>query len=105
MVTLGISGERGRLRVDAFDGRRYLWGTPGLAIVASLADDWGRYRTPAGRAAYFSLSFAIPFLVEIHDAATSGAGAPDIHANSKKRRLAVVADQPERPAPADTSAD
>jgi hypothetical protein len=56
-VTLGISGARGRLRVDAFDGRRYRWGTPGLAIVASLADDWGRYRTPAGRAAYFCLAF------------------------------------------------
>ena len=59
-VTLGISGTRGKLRVDAYDGRSYRWGTPGLAIVASLADDWGRYRTPSGRAAYFTLLFAIP---------------------------------------------
>jgi hypothetical protein len=105
MVTLGISGERGRLRVDAFDGRRYRWGTPGLAIVASLADDWGRYRTPAGRAAYFTLNFGIPFFAEIHDAAASDASASDPLDNSKRRPLTLVTDQPERPAPADTSAD
>jgi len=63
-VTLGISGTRGRLRVDAFDGRGYRWGTPGLAIVASLADDWGRYRTPGGRAAYFTLLFVTPLVPE-----------------------------------------
>ncbi|HEX3960750.1 MAG TPA: hypothetical protein VHZ03_29710 [Trebonia sp.] len=57
-VTLGISGSGGRLRVDAYDGRRYRWGTPGLAIVASLTDEWGRYRTPGGRAAYFCLAFS-----------------------------------------------
>jgi hypothetical protein len=105
MVTLGISGERGRLRVDAFDGRRFRWGTPGLAIVASLADDWGRYRTPAGRAAYFTLNFGIPFFAEIHDAAASDAELLQSSDNSKKRPLTVVPDQPERPASADTSAD
>jgi hypothetical protein len=61
-VTLGISGSHGRLRVDAYDGRHYRWGTPGLAIVASLAADWGRYRTPGGRAAYFCLAFSPPGL-------------------------------------------
>jgi hypothetical protein len=71
MVTLGVSGSRGRLRVDAFDGRRYRYGTPGLAIVASLADDWGRYRTPGGRAAYFCLSFSVPFFAEISGTAAS----------------------------------
>ena len=59
-VTLGISGSDDRLRVDAYDGRRYRWGTPGLAIVAGLADGWGRYRTPGGRAAYFCLAFSSP---------------------------------------------
>ena len=63
-VTLGLSGTHGRLRVDAYDGRGYRWGTPGLAIVASLADDWGRYRTPGGRAAYFTLLFATPLAPE-----------------------------------------
>jgi hypothetical protein len=105
MVTLGISGERGRLRVDGYDGRRYRWGTPGLAIVASLADDWGRYRTPAGRAAYFTLNFGIPFFAEIHDAAAGAAGDAQSSDNSKKPLLAVVADQPERRPAADTSAD
>jgi len=105
MVTIGINAERGRLRVDAFDGRRYRWGTPGLAIVASLADDWGRYRTPGGRAAYFTLNFGIPFLAEIHDAVSSDATAAPAANNSNKRALRLVADQPERPASADTSAD
>jgi hypothetical protein len=59
-VTLGIRGSHGRLRVDAYDGHRYRWGTPGLAIVASMTDDWGRYRTPGGRAAYFCLAFPPP---------------------------------------------
>jgi hypothetical protein len=59
-VTLGISGSDDRLRVDAYDGRRYRWGTPGLAIVASLTEDWGRYRTPGGRAAFFCLAFSSP---------------------------------------------
>ena len=63
-VTLGLSGTHGRLRVDAYDGRGYRWGTPGLAIVASLADDWGRYRTPGGRAAYFTLLFVSPLAPE-----------------------------------------
>ena len=76
MMTLGISAARGRLRVDAYDGRRYRYGTPGLAIVASLADDWGRYRTPGGRAAYFTLRFGIPFFSEIHDAAANVADLP-----------------------------
>jgi len=76
MVTLGISAARGRLRVDAYDGRRYRYGTPGLAIVASLADDWGRYRTPGGRAAYFTLRFGIPFYAEIHDGAACAADLP-----------------------------
>jgi hypothetical protein len=91
MVTLGISAERGRLRVDAYDGRRYRYGTPGLAIVASLADDWGRYRTPGGRAAYFTLRFGIPFFSEISGAAAAAAALP--------RRV------PLRVLPAHTSAD
>jgi hypothetical protein len=30
---------------------------PGVVLVASLSDDWGRYRTPDGEAAYFTLAF------------------------------------------------
>jgi hypothetical protein len=30
---------------------------PGVILVATLADEWGRYRTPEGEAAYFTLTF------------------------------------------------
>ena len=36
--------------VDAEAGR-------GLMLVASLSTDWGHYRTPAGKAVYFTLAF------------------------------------------------
>jgi hypothetical protein len=96
-ATLGISAEYGRLRVDAYDGRPYRYGTPGLAIVASLADDWGRYRTPGGRAAYFTLKFGIPFFAQISGAA-AGIGLPGGLAGLPAR-------VPLRLLPADTSAD
>jgi hypothetical protein len=31
---------------------------PGVLLVATLAQEWGRYRTPDGEAAYFTLAFA-----------------------------------------------
>jgi hypothetical protein len=62
-LSLGISAWRGMLRVDVYDGRRSL-PARGYEIVASLADDWGIYRTPAGRAVFFTLRFP-------------GAAAPD----------------------------
>jgi hypothetical protein len=55
-LSLGISAGRGRLRVDVYDGRRSL-PARGYEIVASLADDWGIYRTPEGRAVYFMIAF------------------------------------------------
>jgi hypothetical protein len=55
-LSLGISAGRGMLRVDVYDGRRSL-PPRGYEIVASLADDWGIYRTPAGRAVYFTIAF------------------------------------------------
>jgi hypothetical protein len=55
-LSLGISAWRGMLRVDVYDGRRSL-PARGYEIVASLADDWGTYRTPAGRAVFFTLCF------------------------------------------------
>ena len=30
---------------------------PGVVLVATLSDEWGRYRTPDGEAAYFTLAF------------------------------------------------
>jgi anti-sigma regulatory factor (Ser/Thr protein kinase) len=66
-VTLAVSCSRGQLRVDVHDtccswpeavdacadaetGR-------GLMLVATLSADWGFYRTPAGKAVYFTLDF------------------------------------------------
>ena len=56
-LALGVSCSRGALRVDLYDGRRSL-PARGYEIVASMADDWGIYRTPAGRAVYFTIAFA-----------------------------------------------
>jgi anti-sigma regulatory factor (Ser/Thr protein kinase) len=66
-VMLVITCARGKLRVDVHDtscavpmpvdapadaeaGR-------GLMLVASLSTEWGFYRTPAGKAVYFTLAF------------------------------------------------
>jgi hypothetical protein len=66
-VTVAIRCARGRLRVDVYDsarsgalpadGARDGEARPGLALVALLADEWGVFRTPAGRAVYFTLAF------------------------------------------------
>ena len=66
-ITVAIRSSRGQLRVDVYDSARSplaLAGAPGdrdpvpgLALVALLADDWGVFRTPAGRAVYFALTF------------------------------------------------
>ena len=66
-VMLVISCSRGQLRVDVHDTSRswpVLADTPadaetgrGLMLVATLSADWGVYRTPAGKAVYFTLAF------------------------------------------------
>ncbi len=66
-VTLGIRCSRDRLRVDVYDTSRsfpVVTDAPvdaetgrGLMLVASLAAEWGFYRTPAGKAVYFTLMF------------------------------------------------
>jgi len=64
-ITLAIRCAAGRLRVDVYDtshalpvvldaGASAATG-PGLALVATLADEWGTFRTPAGMAVYFAL--------------------------------------------------
>lgn len=64
-VTLAIRCTRGRLRVDVHDtvpALPVLAEAPadaeagrGLLLVSTLSDDWGAYRTPAGKAVYFTL--------------------------------------------------
>ena len=67
IVMLAITCSRGQLRVDVHDTSRAL---PmlidaaadtetgrGLMLVATLSAEWGSYRTPDGKAVYFTLAF------------------------------------------------
>ena len=64
---LVIDCTRGQLRVDVHDtsgSMPVLLDAPadaesgrGLMLVATLSTDWGFYRTPAGKAVYFTLGF------------------------------------------------
>ena len=66
-VTLAIRCSRSHLRIDVYDQSRYRpvgandlvdAGTGrGLVLVAALSADWGSFRTPAGKAMYFTLAF------------------------------------------------
>lgn len=65
MLTITCSG--GQLRVDVHDTSRCLpmlvdasaddEAGRGLMLVTTLSDEWGFYRTPAGKAVYFTLAF------------------------------------------------
>ena len=66
-VMLTIASSRGRLRVDVHDTSCSLPAVAevpadaetgrGLLLVETLSDEWGFYRTPAGKAVYFTLAF------------------------------------------------
>jgi hypothetical protein len=65
-VTVAIRCSSGRLRVDVYDTARSLPVTlepaemetgSGLVLMSTLASDWGYFRTPAGKAVYFTLDF------------------------------------------------
>ncbi|HUB22148.1 MAG TPA: ATP-binding protein [Streptosporangiaceae bacterium] len=69
-ITLAVRCARGHLRIDVYDSSRYAPAavdTPGhipgdaqaasgLVLVAALSADWGSFRTPAGKAMYFTLA-------------------------------------------------
>jgi anti-sigma regulatory factor (Ser/Thr protein kinase) len=75
-ITLVITCAYGQLHVDVHDTSCDLPvpvdGPPdaetgrGLMLVANLSSSWGYYRTPTGKAVYFTLAFA--------DAGNNGAG-------------------------------
>jgi anti-sigma regulatory factor (Ser/Thr protein kinase) len=65
-ITLVIASACGQLRVEVHDTSRFV-PIPvdgpadaetgrGLMLVASLSDEWGYYRTPIGKAVYFTLA-------------------------------------------------
>jgi anti-sigma regulatory factor (Ser/Thr protein kinase) len=66
-ITVAITCSPARLRVDVHDTARSLpviVEAPGdaetgrgLKLVAALSAEWGYYRTPAGKAVYFTLPF------------------------------------------------
>jgi anti-sigma regulatory factor (Ser/Thr protein kinase) len=78
---LVIECTRGQLRVDVHDASGsmpVLLDAPadaesgrGLMLVATLSTDWGFYRTPAGKAVYFTLAFPA-HLDEGHDRSPRG---------------------------------
>ena len=61
-IMLAVRCARGQLRVDvhgtscAEPGQADAGTGPGLILVATLSDEWGSYRTPAGKAVYFTLA-------------------------------------------------
>ena len=81
-VTLAITcSSRGHLRVEVYDtsrSRPMAVDEPvntqdgrGLVLVAALSTDWGSFRTPAGKAVYFTLAFE-PDLLRVGDGAAAG---------------------------------
>ena len=67
LVTLAITCSSGQLRVDVHDTSRRLpmlvdasaddEAGRGLMLVTTLSEEWGFYRTPAGKAVYFTIAF------------------------------------------------
>lgn len=65
-ILLVITCSDGQLRVDVHDTERSLPTVVeaaedaetgrGLMLVSTLSDEWGFYRTPAGKAVYFALA-------------------------------------------------
>jgi hypothetical protein len=66
-LTLAIRCSRGHLRIDVYDKSRSLpvsidepadtQAGRELVLVAALSTQWGSFRTPAGKAMYFTLAF------------------------------------------------
>jgi hypothetical protein len=66
-LTLAIRCSHGHLRIDVYDKSRALpvgVNEPAdtqngrrLVLIAALSTEWGSFRTPAGKAMYFTLAF------------------------------------------------
>ena len=101
-VVLAIACSRGRLRVDVHDTSRslptvaevpadaYAETGRGLLLVETLSDEWGFYRTPAGKAVYFTLAFETDLAGQAGQAdqpdeapAAGGRGPQRVHARGR----------------------
>jgi anti-sigma regulatory factor (Ser/Thr protein kinase) len=99
-VMLTIASSRGRLRVDVHDTSCSLPAVAevpadaetgrGLLLVETLSDEWGFYRTPAGKAVYFTLAFEADEADEAHNAdqpdedpAAGGRGPQRVYARGR----------------------
>jgi anti-sigma regulatory factor (Ser/Thr protein kinase) len=102
-VVLAIACSRGRLRVDVHDTSRSLPAVAevpadadayayaetgrGLLLVETLSDEWGFYRTPAGKAVYFTLVFETDLTAKTGQRdeapAAGGRGPQRVHARGR----------------------
>ena len=93
-VVLAIACSRGRLRVDVHDTSRSLPAVAevsvdaetgrGLLLVETLSDEWGSYRTPAGKAVYFTLAFETDKADQPGEAPVAGGRGPQrVHARGR----------------------
>jgi len=105
-VMLVISCSRGRLRVDVHDTSRSLPAVAdvpadaetgrGLLLVETLSDEWGFYRTPAGKAVYFTLVFQADQADQAP--AAGGRGPQRVHARGRWTVTPPSAHRPRRAA-------
>ena len=102
-VMLVITCSSGRLRVDVHDTSRSLPAVAdvpadaetgrGLLLVETLSDEWGFYRTPAGKAVYFTLVFGAD-----QAPAAGGRGPQRVHARGRWTGTPPSAHRPRRAA-------
>jgi anti-sigma regulatory factor (Ser/Thr protein kinase) len=105
-VMLVVTCADGQLRVDVHDTSRSLPAVAdvpadaetgrGLLLVESLSDEWGFYRTPAGKAVYFTLAFE-PDQADQAPAA-GGRGPQRAHARGRRTGTPPSAHRPRRAA-------
>jgi anti-sigma regulatory factor (Ser/Thr protein kinase) len=93
-VVLAIACSRGRLRVYVHDTSRSLPTVAevpadaetgrGLLLVETLSDEWGFYRTPAGKAVYFTLAFETDQADQPDETPAAGGRGPQrVHARGR----------------------
>jgi len=119
-VVLAIVSSRGRLRVDVHDTSCSLPAVAevsadaetgrGLLLVETLSDEWGFYRTPTGKAVYFTLAFETGETGETSEAgkanqpdedpAAGGRGPQRVYARGRWTVTPPSEHRPRRAAPA-----